>query len=99
MCTSLPVLASGGSSSSYGRVIVVHDHFWLQRLVYHVSIATGAASHVHVCSLLAVATNLRLLETARIASHHHVALVVRIRHVIVLLFADSFAAVRSHWAT
>ena len=99
MRASLAVLASGGASCSYGRVILVHDHSWLQRLVYHVSVAAGTASHVHVCSLLAVATNLRLLETAWVASHHHVALVVRIRHVIVLLFADSFAAVRSHWTT
>lgn len=63
------------------------------------SIAARTAAHVHVGSLLAVAANLRLLEAAWIAAHHHVALVVRIRHVVVFLFADSFSAVGSHWPT
>lgn len=55
--------------------------------------AGTAASHVHVGALLTVATNLRLLEAARIAAHHHVSLVVRIRHIIMFLFADSFSAI------
>jgi hypothetical protein len=85
---TLPLPAGAASS-------VVHDHFWLQRLVYYVGVAarTTAASYVHVSTaLLAIA---RLLERASRATRHHISL-VWIRHVIVLLLAECLAAVRRH---
>lgn len=73
---------------------VIHDHFRLQRLVYHVGVAAWpAASDVHVSTaLLAVS---RLLECTAGATWHHIGL-VRIRHVIVFLLAKSLATVRGH---
>lgn len=51
---------------------------------------------MHRIPLLPVAAHLLLLEAAWIAAtHHHVGLVVRIRHIVVLLLADGLATVRS----
>lgn len=63
-------------------------------------VAAGpAASYMHIRALLAVAAHLLLLEAAaRIAAHHHVGLVVRVRHVVRLLLGDGLAAVRCDWS-
>ena len=99
---SLSVLGSGGTSWSYRRVVIVHYHFGFQRLINNMCITTRTTStNMHILTLLAIATHLSLLETATtlISTHHGVRLMVRIRHIIMFLFCDGFATVRSYRAS
>lgn len=77
---------------------VVHDHFGLQGLVDHMSVAAGSAhTYVNVAAslLLAVAAvrGRRLLEVGAGARSYYGAL-MRVRHIVMLLLGQDLSAVR-----
>lgn len=77
-------------------IIVVQYHLGLEGLINNMCVtARTSSAHMHRIPLLPVAAHLLLLEAAWIAAmaHHQVRLVVRIRHIVVLLLANCLATV------